>query len=259
MISTTEMTISKIKKAKNKVFLWLLGILSLIYCLLMILPWNPGVYGFDIDQSWASALHIAIAKGIQFGSDLIYTYGPYGFIQVDLYFQDTYIYAFGLRLFIALVVWFGLWTIMQHCWQRRDRSVLFLIPILGFFPNPVGLNHFQFTVIILPLILYFYVSSSLTPALILTTVVMALASLIKHTYLLPSLLFVILITIDEIYRQRRLPRILPLYLIAIFFFWIIAGQNIVNLPSYIVNDQKALTGGSCPLAKVKVYRLFEAS
>ena len=181
---------------------------------------------------------------MQFGSDFIYTYGPYGFIQVDLYFPDTYIYSFGLRLFIALVVWFGLLRIIQHCWQRRDHSVLFLIPILGFFPNSVWIDHFQFTVIILPLILYFYVSSSLTPALILTTFVMALVSLIKHTYLLPSLSFVILITIDEIYRQRRVPRILPLYSIAIMFFWIIAGQNIGNFPLYIVNGLQIVKGFS---------------
>ena len=245
MISTTEMTISKIKKAKNIVFLWLLGILSLIYCLLMILPWNPGGYGFGLDQSWASALHIAIAQGIQFGSDLIYTYGPYGFMQVDLYFPDTYIYSFCLRLFIALAVWAGLFRIIRHCLARRDKSVLFLIPVFGFFPNQFPwLGHFPFTVIILPLILYFYVSSSLTPALVMTIFTMALLSLVKHTYLLPSLLFVILITIDELYRQRRFPRIFPLYLIAIVFLWLVAGQNIANFPSYIVNGFQIIKGYS---------------
>ena len=55
MISKTEITRSKVKKAKNQVFLWLLGILSLVYCLLKILPWNPKGYGFDLDQSWGSA------------------------------------------------------------------------------------------------------------------------------------------------------------------------------------------------------------
>lgn len=263
MISTPEIKKSPLHKGQNKKKLWLLSIIFLIYCLLMMLPWNPRIYGVDLDQSWASALHVAIAKGIQFGSDLVYTYGPYGFIQVDYYFQDTYIYAFGLRLFIALVVWFGLWTITQHCWQRRDRSVLFLIPILGFFPSPVWQEHFPFAVIILPLILYFYVSSSLTPALMLTTLVMALVSLIKHTYLIPSIVFVILITIDEIYRQRRWPRILPIYLIAILFFWIIAGQNIANFPSYIINGLQMVKGFSASMGIVGsgsevIFYLFSA-
>ena len=249
MISKTEMTRSKVKKAKNQVFLWLLGILSLVYCLLIILPWNPKGYGFDLDQSWGSALHIAIAKGMQFGRDLIYTYGPYGFTQVDLYFPDTYFSSFCWRLFLALAVWLGLFRIIRHCLARRDRSVLFIIPIFGFFPNQFTLiGYFPFTVIILPLILYFYVSSSLTPALVVTIFTMALMSLVKHTYLIPSLIFVILITIDELYRQKRLPKILPLYLIAIVFLWLVAGQNLANFPSYIVNGFEIVKGYSLSMA-----------
>ena len=250
MISRTEITRSKVKEAKNKVFLWLLGILSFVYCFLMIPPWNPKGYGFDLDQSWASALHIAISQGLQFGRDLIYTYGPYGFMQVDLYFPDTYFSAFCWRLLMALAVWLGLFRIMRHCLGRRDRSILFLIPIFGFFPNQFAwLGHFPFTVIILPLIIYFYVSPSLTPALVITIFAMALMSLVKHTYLLPSLVFVILITIDEIFRQRRLPRILPLYLVAIVFLWLVAGQNLANFPSYIVNGLEIVKGYTPSMAK----------
>ncbi len=238
------------KKTKDKVLWCLLGFFLLIYCLLMILPWKPQDYGFGLDHSWASALHVAIAQGMQFGRDLIYTYGPYGFTQADLYFQDTYADAFAWRILMALAVWIGLLRIIRHCLARRDRSVLFLLPVLGFFPNQFPwLDHFQFLVIILPLILYFYVSSSLTPALVVTIFTMTLLSLVKHTYLLPSLVFVILITIDELYRQKRLPKIIPLYLIAIIFLWLVAGQNLANLPAYIVNGFEIIKGYSTSMVK----------
>ena len=248
--STSDIKISKLTRSKNQIFCWFLGILSLIYCLLMILPWNPQAYGFDLDQSWASALHIAIAQGMQFGRDFIYTYGPYGYTQVDLYFPDTYVSSFCWRLFIALAVWLGLLRIMRYCLARCDKSVLFLIPLFGFFPNQFPwLGHFQFVVITLPLIIYFYVGTNVTPALVATIFAMALVSLVKHTYLVPSLGFVIVITIDEICRQRRFPRILPLYLIAIAFLWIFAGQEIANFPSYIVNGLEIIKGYSGSMAK----------
>jgi hypothetical protein len=250
------------KKAKHNFFLGTVGILSLVYCLLTILPWSPEGNGFFlIDRSWADAVNIAFRDRLQFGRDFIYTYGLYGFIQVDSYFQENYTYFFVLRLLIALAVWAGLFKLIIHCLTAKsDRSWLFLIPVLGFLPNPVlSLNNLQFTVIIWPLVLYFYVSSNLNPVLVLTTVAMALGSLTKHTYLVPSLAFVILITVDEVFGQKRFPRILPLYVIAIAFFWILGGQNLANFPAYITNGLQIVKGFSAsmgitgPLSEIILY------
>ena len=72
-------TIQDHKHTRNRVILLIVGLLFLGYCLLMILPWQPVGYGFNLDESWAAAVHIAFRDQIQFGKDFIYTYGPYGF------------------------------------------------------------------------------------------------------------------------------------------------------------------------------------
>src|SRR6476660_8660186 len=41
-------------------------------------PAGPARSG--IDPSWAAGLHLAIATGVHFGSDLVWTYGPLGFL-----------------------------------------------------------------------------------------------------------------------------------------------------------------------------------
>ena len=243
-------TINTNKLIKNKVILLVIGLIFLCFCLLTILPWNPGGYGFDLDESWASAVHVAFTDEIQFGKDFIYTYGPYGFLTVDRYFPETYGYACGFRLLIALAVWAGLFRLVRHCIARHDGSIIFLIPILFFFPNAVlSMDSFQFPIVILPLVLYFYVSKRLSPALVLTIMTASLASLTKHTYLLLCVVFIGLITIDELGKLKRVPRVAPVYLVFIWLFWTIAGQDITNLPAYLINGLQIVSGFSAAMGQ----------
>jgi hypothetical protein len=232
----------------NRVIVLIIGLVLLGYCLLTILPWSPTGYGFDLDQSWSSALHVAFANKIQFGKDFIYTYGPYGFLQTNLYFPETYGYLFCFRLLIAIAVWTGLFRLLRYCLARQDKSVIFLIPILGFFPNMfLSMDSFLFPIVMLPLVLYFYVSKQMSPALMLTIIVAALASLTKHTYLMLCIVFIILITIDELGKLKRIPQVAPVYLAFIWLFWIIAGQELVNLLAYVVNGLEIVKGFSASM------------
>lgn len=232
------------KQHKNKVFLLVIGLLLLGFCLLTILPWVTG-YGFELDQSWAIALHVAFANGLQFGKDLVYTYGPYGFLQIDIYYPDTYAELFALRLLIALAVWGGFFKLVRYCLARRHGAVFFLIPSLLFFPNIiVWMEYFQFTVVVLPLVLYFYVSKNLSPALVMTIAITALAGLTKHTYLLLGGFFIVLITIDEVIELRRIPQVAILYTVFGWLFWTLAGQKLTNFPAYLVNGLETIGGFS---------------
>ena len=233
------------KRIRNRLILLGIGLLFLGFCLLTILPWAASGYGFDLDQSWAIAVHVAFAEGFQFGTDFIYTYGPYGFVQVDIYHPGTYAYLFILRFLIAVAVWAGLFKLVRYCIVRRHGGVIFLIPLLLFFPNmAVWMESFQFTVVVLPLVLYFYVSKRLSPALILTIATLALASLIKHTYLLLGVFFIVLIAIDELFKLKRIPHVAILYAVFIWIFWTIAGQELANFPAYILTGLQIVRGFS---------------
>ncbi|MCC0176135.1 hypothetical protein I4641_03960 [Waterburya agarophytonicola K14] len=231
--------------ATNRVIILLVGLLFLGYCLLTVLPWNPTGYKFDLDSSWATALHVAFANRIQFGRDFVYTYGPYGFLQVDLFFKETYGFTFSFRCLIAIAVWAGLFRIGRHCASRRDGSIFFLIPVLFFFPNdPIWMDFFQFTVITLPLVLYFYLGKGMTPSLVLTIMTVALASLVKSTYLVICIFFIGAIAIDEIGRLKRIPQVASVYLAFMWVFWGIAAQDFANIPKYVVNSLEIISGFS---------------
>ncbi len=233
------------KHVRNRIIILIIGLLFLGFCLLTILPWAPTGFRYDLDQSWASAFHVAFAKQIQFGQNFIYTYGPYGFLRTDLYFAETYGYAFVFRLLIAIAVWAGLFKIMRYCLARRQGAALLLIPILGFFPNPaVTMDSFQFPLLVLPLVLYFYVSKSISPVLVLTIMTASLASLTKHTYLLLCIVFISLITVDELGRLKRFPQVASIYLVCLWLFWTLAAQDVANFPAYMINGLEIVRGFS---------------
>jgi hypothetical protein len=239
-------TIKDNKPVINRVIVLIIGLVLFGYCLLTVLPWTPLTYGFDLDESWASAVHIAFRDKIQFGRDFIYTYGPYGFLRVASYFfPETYGYGFSFMVLIALAVWMGLFRIVRYCLSRHDGSVIWLIPILGFFPNMIlSMDSFQFSIVILPLILYFYISKQMSPALVLTIITASLASLTKHTYLLLCITFILLITIDEIAKLKRIPQVALIYLAFIWLFWTIAAQDLINFPAYLINGLEIVKGFS---------------
>lgn len=239
------MMIAKNKQIINRVILLILGMLFLGYCLLTILPLLPGGMRYDLDGSWSSVVHMAFGDRLQFGQDLIYTYGPYGFLQVDLYFPQTYGYAVIFRALIAIATWAGLFRLFRHCLGRQDGAGFFFLPILGFFPiGLIWMDNFNFTVVTLPFLIYFYVSKRLSPALTITLIVAALASLIKFTYLLLSFVYIALITIDELGKLRRVPQVVLVYLASLLVWWLIAAQNVTDIPAYLINGLEIVQGFS---------------
>lgn len=227
----------------TKLTLLLVGFALLGFCLFMLLPWKPGGFLYDLDGSWANGMHVIFRDKIQFGRDFIYTYGPYGFLQVNLYYPETYSYLFIFRFLIAVATWAGLFRIVRHCVSLGKGSTFFLLPVLVFFPaGPIWMDLFQFTLLALLPLIYFYVSKKIGPALVMTIVIAALASLTKLSYMVVCVGFLILITLDEGFNLKRFPRIIGIYLAFIVAFWLIAAQNLTDIPLYLINGLQIIKG-----------------
>lgn len=66
--------------------------------------------GWEPDQSWAAALHMANHQGLVFGRDLVFTYGPLGWITTATMFYETsgaiaIAVRFPLLIAVAFVIW----------------------------------------------------------------------------------------------------------------------------------------------------------
>ncbi len=228
------------------------GIAFVGYAVLMTLPWQAEGFSFDLDESFKVGLHQAFANSSQFGKDFIYTYGPYGILQTDKYFPETYSSLMLGRLFIGLAVGIGLWAMWVRCWRTRRISSLFLLPFLFYFPNSgILLDAFFTVVVVLPLLVYFYVDedgkSDGSPLLLFLVAGAALTGLIKHTFLTLGVAVMLAIATDRIGRSRRFPISLVAYLGCLIGFWLCAGQSPQNIGLYLANASQIVKGFSATM------------
>src|SRR5690349_5730933 len=78
---------------------------------LAILPLPPGVAQEGLDASWVQALHVAVEQRLAFGTDIVFTYGPLGFVHARMYWPGLFVVtcAFWALLGVALLdAWYGL-------------------------------------------------------------------------------------------------------------------------------------------------------
>lgn len=80
--------------------------IGLILTLLSTRSLQLGV-GPGLDSSWQAALHVAAKTGIDYGSDLVFSYGPLGYLAFPLlYYPSTALlsaaYVFGVQLTLCI-------------------------------------------------------------------------------------------------------------------------------------------------------------
>jgi hypothetical protein len=135
-------------------------------------PFNPCMFSDGLSESWVLALNIAFADGLRFGKDILYSYGPWGFLYgglsryVPMYYPETFGYLLCLRVFLSLsfllLLWFTSKFLIRRPWIRYvwicavffmiddpfTYPFVFLLVILHFFHRPILSFRFQ----ILPVI-----------------------------------------------------------------------------------------------------------
>lgn len=197
------------------------GALLLIVGTLVLIPWHPLDEPSDIEQAWALALHLAFLRGLAFGREFVFSFGPWGFISRG-YHPDTYLLSLliwatfsaifiesvwsfarrhGSRFIASLAVVAGVITILF----RSRESLLFALPLLWFLEGREQPRSVRFFVL---------------------TVATALAALGKFSLLLCLLPLAALLAFDEIFRRRRPPWSLAAIAAAVLGWWLAAGQRI---------------------------------
>ncbi len=89
---------------------WLPVALTGALAVALIVPWRPvALGGGGLDESWARALHHAAASRWSWGSDVVFTYGPLGFLAVALDDPRTHWILIGWWIVFGLVLVSALW------------------------------------------------------------------------------------------------------------------------------------------------------
>ncbi|MBI2785667.1 MAG: hypothetical protein HYX60_04905 [Legionella longbeachae] len=230
-----------LKRTNNLFYLCSIIVLFVIVVTVFV-PFSPKMPAPGLDPSWALGLNQAVAQGLAFGKEIIFTLGPYSSIYTKAYHPATDFMMIGGCLYLAISYWMCLIYLMKNVpWYwglafclaflgmiyARD-SLLFSYPLL------VGLisfkiistdNHPTCSNNYLLLFIFFLFAP------------LGLLTLVKGSILILSLMINILCFVFFIITNRKDLAVICFAssLTSIIVFWLIAGQAISHLPAYIVN------------------------
>ena len=226
----------------------LLKITLLIIIIVVFVPLSPKMPAPGLDSSWALGLNQAVAQGLSFGKEIIFTLGPYSSIYTKAYHPATDLMMIGGSLYLACSYWLGIILLMHG---RKWRWTLALgICLCGmiyardslFFSYPliVGLVCFK-TIDSKELIQNKWRTQGVI-ALLFTP--FGLLPLIKGSMLILCSFISLLCCFFFTYYKKNTLALICLFspLTTLLLFWLGSGQSLLNLPLYFMSSFSMASG-----------------
>lgn len=226
----------------QRAFSRLVAIAFVIGSILALVPWLPTFPAIDLDSAYAWATNVAVERGLVFGRDFIYNYGPLGSALTQMYSPGTDHLMIATDLLMALSFSAGALLLAQ------GRASIRLILLYVFVVLAPGLEIiFQITAVICitaaiqtteqPNASALRSRTLETIAFMLMMATLAVMPLIKGSFLTTSLL-AIPVSIFIIARRRpTFALLLAIEAIAfMLLFWILAGQKIGAIGSFFASQ-----------------------
>lgn len=211
----------------QQTILWRVAIgLLYAFTLTVFVPWAPALPSVELDASWYLVLHWAFLNGLDFGSDIVFTYGPWGFLFQG-YHPSTFIYSVIAWTFIATVCFMAMKQIFERMSHRRWVQGLMLFGFMALVGNAIrGMHDIRLFVTCWSLLLlHFHVDDRpMTRLKVAMVLALAIISLGKFSLALVAFLVVIVISI-EILSRKIIPWLIYVYISAICILWLAAGQG----------------------------------
>jgi hypothetical protein len=96
----------------------LLSALLLLTLVAVLVPFAPRMPGVGLDPSWRFGVNQAVAQRLAFGSEILFTAGPYGAIYTRVFHPATDAMMLGGSLYLAFSYWACLVFLMRTTGRR---------------------------------------------------------------------------------------------------------------------------------------------
>lgn len=198
-----------------------------------------------LDPSWSGVLVYAHEKGMQFGRDIIFTYGPLGFLSVASFLPEVA----GLRIVFEIVV--GIWIATGICLLAWRMPVPWRVAMLGYFLFVSMPLHWGGDALLIDVgifawgLLCLLESGARLPIFALALIILVAAgALVKFTFFVSGLFTIGVLACDLAIRGKRLlaGSIIVGTLVAIAFGWLLLGQRISGLGDFLSTSYAMANG-----------------
>jgi hypothetical protein len=196
----------------------------------------------DVDVSLTMALDDAFIQHLQFGTDIVFTYGPWGFLARG-YHPQTHLLAVIIWSGLALVFMFAGWQFVRQSGCRRICAWLWLVLLAALATTPLG-NDIDTRLLLFVTLLFLshFFSENMVMAKACLVVALGCLSLVKFTGLLETAFVLCLVSVDDVFRRCRFPWTAPLWLASLLGFWVIAGQRLDSIGPFLGNSFQIVAG-----------------
>ena len=236
-----------------------------IVLLLSTMPWLMESFaptGDTLDVSWAWMLGYGLLHHLQWGRSILFTYGPLGFLANPYFYSDHLLWGMAALVRLASWITFGLGfaLILSRVLPEKKAFPRIALPVvIAWLFGASLLDLATQSAFIAILLLIFALdgnSKRMTIiSLLIAGILLAFGSLIKSTSLIIAFLVVCIYPLLWWYvnsrKQKTILSLLPLltFLVSLFALWVLAGQNIVNLPVYF-HGTWAIASGYTPAMSI---------
>lgn len=202
------------------------------------LPIYPSV---DLDPSWRMALGYFSQQGSQFGTDVVFTYGPLGFVTGKTYSGIQFWSLIAGQALLAVV---SAAVLTAQARRLQGYSLLFG---LGFF-SLFGIIYEDALHMLVIVLLGFFALRQVDrlrwPILAVLSVVLAGFSLVKFTDFVLAAGMVCTVAGYAAYRRqwRACVILIATYAVMLSVIWLGLGQNLGHLPAYVANSWEVSQG-----------------
>jgi hypothetical protein len=206
-----------------------LGVALLAFCILI--TWRaPFLIGPGLDPSWIEAAKFAAARGLTYGRDFIFTYGPYHHLATRAFDPQTYPQVLFYDAFaVTAVFWVGL----------RNRA---LIPLAALAVAFVFLQERGDSLFALTFFAIFLIALQRRDLWGLVFAVVAGPLLLSKLSLMLVLIPLLLLADVERAIARRAPVLTLALLGSIVTAYLAAGQPLTGLPAFLGSTLEIILG-----------------
>ncbi len=223
----------------------LIGLLVVLFFNLLAWPFVPVDQG--LDGSWQAVLTYAQQKGLHFGDDIIFTYGPLGNLSSFSYSGYNHAGKFAFELFMRFAMVVFLYRFLFNLRPYVKLGCLFLyLFILQFLPD-VYETYFFFGMLSWAAALLLERPRKNRKPLALLSVGVAylvVASLVKFTLLIAAIFCLALVFAYLWVQVRRVEAIGALggYGLGVLALWSLLGQRFGDIPAYLYGSYQVAKG-----------------
>ncbi len=224
--------LDKYKDHKGSLFL-------LFYCLSVYVPWGYRPFMDPSNNGWVLTLHYAFTHGWQSGKDIIFTFGPLGF----LYYGITPItanYTIVAWIFIGVVLFLSLNEILGRAIiKSKIKALIITVLAVGVVIIPDVVDA-QAYLLIFTYILFELTEVSKEWIRNLLAISLALISLVKFSWAIAA--FGVISTVEiSAFVQRKWRLAMAFFLGAFIVLWTCSNQKIFNLFVYFSNSLEVVS------------------